>query len=139
MPPFVAPADGSHRHGVLDVLKGSTVLAALSTPIIYSVAIPLVMLDAWATAYQRICFPAYGIARVRRRDYFVIDRHRLPYLNAAEKLHCFYCSYATGVLSYVLEIAARTERYWCPIRHRRPVPAPHRYYRQFFAYGDATG
>ena len=119
-------------------LRHSGVLALLSTPIIYSIAIPLLLLDAWVTLYQWLCFPAYRIALVRRREYFAIDRHRLPYLKAIEKLHCFYCSYATGVLSYVLEIAARTEQYWCPIRHQQAPPAPHGHYQQFFDYGDGV-
>jgi hypothetical protein len=69
----------------------------------------------------------------------VIDRHRLAYLNAIEKANCMYCSYANGLLAYVREVTARTEQYWCPIRHARPIRAPHRHYQQFFDYGDAAG
>ena len=65
------------------------------------------------------------------------DRHRLAYLNGIEKLNCAYCSYANGVVSYVREVAARTEQYWCPIRHARRIPAPHSRYQLFFDYGDA--
>ena len=81
----------------------------------------------------------YGIARVPRRPYFAIDRQQLAYLNTIEKAHCMYCSYVTGLLAYVREIGARTEQYWCPIRHARSIPTPHARYQLFFEYGDAEG
>jgi hypothetical protein len=93
----------------------------------------------WITAYQWLCFPVYGIPRVRRTRYFVIDRHKLAYLNAIEKANCVYCGYANGLLAYVREVAARTEQYWCPIKHARQIPAPHHRYQRFFDYGDAAG
>ena len=108
----------------------------VSAPIIYSLLIPFALLDAWVTLYQWICFPIYGIARVPRRKYFVIDRDKLAYLNAIEKGNCVYCGYATGAIAYVREIAARTEQYWCPIKHARPIPSPHSHYHLFFDYGD---
>ena len=95
------------------------------------------MLDVWVTLYQWVCFPIYGIAQVPRRRYFVIDRHKLAYLNGIEKANCVYCGYANGVIAYVREIAARTEQYWCPIRHARAIPTPHTRYQLFFDYGDA--
>lgn len=111
----------------------------LTTPFIYSLGLPLVLLDAWVSLYQWICFPVYGIDRVRRSRYFALDRHRLGYLTAVEKANCLYCSYATGVLAYVREVAARTEQYWCPIKHARRVVAPHGRYADFAEYGDAHG
>ena len=118
-------------------LKRARPLPILTAPIIYSFALPLVVLDLWVTIYQWICFPVYGLPRVRRRDYIAIDRHRLGYLHVVEKAHCLYCSYANGLLAYVREIAARTERYWCPIQHARPIGDPHAHYDAFFEYGDA--
>jgi hypothetical protein len=67
-----------------------------------------------------------------------MDRHRLAYLNGIEKLNCAYCTYANGLIAYVREVAGRTEQYWCPIRHARRIPAPHRRYAHFFEYGDAA-
>lgn len=110
----------------------------LSIPFIYGMAVPLLVLDLSISLYQAICFPLYGIGKVRRREYFVIDRHRLAYLNALEKAHCAYCSYATGLLGYAREITARTEQYWCPIRHSRPMAGAHAHYARFLEYGDAT-
>ncbi len=95
------------------------------------------MLDFWVTLYQSVCFPIYGIARMPRRRYFAIDRHKLAYLNGIEKLNCTFCSYANGLIAYVREVAARTEQYWCPIKHARTIPVPHSRYHLFFDYGDA--
>ena len=84
--------------------------------------VPIALIDASFTIYQGLCFPLYGIAHVRRSVYIAaVDRRHLAYLNAIEKLNCVYCGYANGVLAYVREIAGRTEQYWCPIRHAKPV------------------
>jgi hypothetical protein len=111
----------------------------LSAPVIYALFVPLVLLDLCVMLYQAICFPAYGIEKVRRRDYLVFDRHHLAYLNALEKLNCAYCSYANGMIAYVREVAARTEQYWCPIKHARRVIGAHPRYAMFEDYGDAEG
>lgn len=117
----------------------SSFLNLLTAPVIYSLILPLLLLDAWVTIYQWICFPIYGIAAVPRRPYFAMDRHRLGYLNAIEKINCDYCSYANGLIAYVREIAARTEQYWCPIKHSRTISSPHSRYHLFVDYGDGTG
>jgi hypothetical protein len=95
------------------------------------------MVDLAFTLYQHICFRAYGVSRVRRRDYLVNDRHKLVYLNTIEKVNCAYCGYTNGVIAYAREIIARTEQYWCPIRHARRVRGAHARYPRFFDYGDA--
>ena len=97
------------------------------------------LLDVWFTVYQLICFPIYGIPRVPRARYFVIDRHHLAYLNGIEKLNCVYCGYANGLLAYAREIAGRTEQYWCPIKHAARLRAAHSRYHLFVDYGDAEG
>src|SRR5579872_4021846 len=86
-------------------LRGVHPLVILTSPIIYLCAIPFFALDLAVTIYQAICFPVYGIAKVRRQDYLVFDRGRLAYLNAIEKVGCVYCSYANGLLAYIVEIA----------------------------------
>jgi len=112
-------------------------LVWVTSPVIYSLIVPFALLDAWVWLYQRICFPAYGIPRIKRADYIVIDRHSLAYLNALEKINCVYCAYGNGVLAYATEAAARTEAYWCPIKHARRKAAYHRWYNEFADYGDA--
>ena len=112
---------------------------ALTVPVIYAVFIPMVLLDVAVTLYQTICFPVYGIARVKRSDYFVFDRSHLAYLNLLEKFNCAYCSYGNGLMAYAREVVARTEQYWCPIKHARKIMAAHPYYTGFVDFGDAEG
>jgi hypothetical protein len=108
----------------------------VAMPIIYSLMVPLALLDIWVTLYQRVCFWLYGLERVPRAPYFGADRRRLPYLNAIQKANCAYCGYATGLIAYVREVTARTEQYWCPIKHSRRLRAPHPRYHLFLNYGD---
>ena len=110
----------------------------ITGPIIYGMVIPLLMLDACVSFYQWACFPIYGITKVRRGDYLVFDRHQLGYLNFIEKFHCTYCEYGNGLMAYMREILARTEEYFCPIKHARKVLGTHTRYRRFLDYGDAT-
>jgi len=123
----------------LDYVYDSGPLIILTIPIIWGAIIPCLILDLVVTLYQYICFPIYGIPFARRRDYVVIDRQNLGYLNWIEKMNCMYCGYFNGVIAYVREVAARTEQYWCPVRHARPVKSVHGHYRKFFEYGDAQG
>jgi hypothetical protein len=118
-------------------IKNSGLLTALTAPFIYAVAIPFVLLDVFVTTYHAVCFPVYGIQKVRRRDYIMFDRQHLCYLNYIEKLNCAYCSYGNGLIAYVSEIVSRTEQYWCPIKHARRVAGAHRSYLNFVDYGDA--
>jgi hypothetical protein len=131
------------RHEALKVglaryVLGAKPLIVLTAPVIYALIVPLVLLDAFITIYQLVCFPVYGIAKVHRRDYLIFDRRYLAYLNALEKLNCAYCSYANGLIGYVREIASRTEQYWCPIKHARRVTAAHPRYAAFVDFGDAA-
>ncbi|MDP1869920.1 MAG: hypothetical protein Q8L13_26715, partial [Bradyrhizobium sp.] len=87
-------------------------LMILSAPVIYSLVIPIALVDLWVMAYQAVCFPIYKIPKVRRGDYLVFDRNHLAYLNIIEKINCAYCSYANGAIAFVREVAARTEVYW---------------------------
>jgi len=96
-------------------------------------------MDLVMTVFQNVCFPVYGIPKVRRSDYVVIDRQHLSYLNLIERLNCVYCSYFNGVIAYSREIAGRTEQYWCPIKHARKIKSFHSRYKNFFDYGDAEG
>lgn len=111
-------------------------LIAITAPIIYAVILPALLLDIFVTIFQAICFPIYGIQKVRRRDYFIFDRRHLAYLNALEKLNCAYCSYVNGLIGYAREIGGRTERYWCPIKHARRVIGAHEHYAGFSDFGD---
>ena len=137
---FEADVKTAHRRIKTNLLRwfaSSRPQNLLSAPFIYSMIVPMVILDLFVTVYQAICFPLYQMARVRRDDYVVFDRQHLEYLNIMERLHCTYCAYANGLLGYVGEIAARTEQYWCPIKHAHKVLGTHARYAQFLDYGDA--
>lgn len=130
------------RHKALQVSLGRYMrearpMVVITAPVIYSLIVPFVLLDIMVTVYQAVCFPAYGIEKVKRSDYFVFDRHHLAYLNALQKLNCAYCSYGNGLVAYVREIAKRTEAHWCPIKHARMVIGAHDKYSEFADYGDA--
>ena len=124
------------RQKLMPYLFGADPLVALVSPVIYAGIVPLLLLDLFVSLYQAVCFPVYGIAKVKRADYFTFDRHHLAYLNALEKLNCAYCSYANGLIAYTREILARTEQYWCPIKHARRVIGTHARYALFDDYGD---
>ena len=123
--------------GVWAYLRTAQLGHVLTAPVTYSLIVPFALLDFGVTLYQQICFRVYGIPRVVRADYIVVDRQRLDYLNAIEKLNCIYCGYANGLIEYTREIAARTEQYWCPIKHARRTPDPHRLVERYVDYGDA--
>jgi hypothetical protein len=111
----------------------------ITGPIIYSMIIPMLALDACVSFYQATCFPIYGIIKVRRGDYMVFDRQQLGYLNFIEKFHCAYCAYGKGLMAYVTEIVGRTEEYFCPIKHARKMLGAHSRYARFLSYGEADG
>ncbi|MFH1649940.1 MAG: hypothetical protein ABIA93_05300 [Candidatus Woesearchaeota archaeon] len=109
----------------------------ISIPIIYSVFIAIVILDIWTEIYHRICFPLYGLPYVKRRNYILIDRHKLKYLSFGRKIACIYCGYANGVAHYLTEIAGQTEKYWCGIMHhkKKGFIAPE-HHASFLRYND---
>ena len=133
----VREAQQKLKVGVARWLRESKPRNLLSAPVIYSMIIPFVLLDAFITVYQWVCFPLYRIAKVQRDKYIVIDRHHLSYLNGIEQFNCVYCGYVNGLIAYAREIVSRTEQYWCPIKHARKVLDPHHRYRRFAGFGDA--
>ena len=56
---------------------------------------------------------------------------------ALERLNCVYCGYVNGLIAYIQEIAARSEQYFCPIKHARTIGDIHSRYKNFLEYGDA--
>lgn len=130
----------AHRNikiAVMPWLFSAKVRSFISVPFIYGMIIPIVFMDLTITIYQHICFRLYDIARVKRSSYVVMDRHQLAYLNGIEKFNCLYCGYGNGVIAYAREVIARTEQYWCPIKHARRVAGTHNRYNKFSSYGDA--
>ncbi len=118
-------------------LRHAALVNILTAPFIWACLPPTLLLDLVVSFYQFVCFPAYNIPKVKRSNYIVFDRHYLSYLNWIEKINCSYCAYFNGLIAYIREIAARTELYWCPIKHARRTRAIHSRYQNFFDYGDA--
>lgn len=117
-------------------LSGFRLKVILTLPFIWSMILPIFLVDVFASIYQSICFPIYEIPKVKRKDYVVLDRYRLFYLDKVEKIGCWYCEYFNGVVAYVREMAARTEQYWCPIKHANYPKEKHSRYDYFFDFGD---
>ncbi len=117
--------------------KRAHFLRTLSAPIIFSVLIPVVILDLWFEFYHRTCFPLYGLSCVKRSNYVKIDRQKLEYLTWEQKIGCMYCGYVNGIIGYWVEIAARSEQYWCGIAHKktRGFIEP-KHHKNFVKYGD---
>lgn len=123
---------------LFNYISDAPVKHIVSAPIIWMCLIPTLIIDVTISMYQVICFPIYGIPKVNRKDYIVYDRQYLHYLNLIEKINCAYCSYFNGLIGYIQEIAARTEQFWCPIKHARHIKALHSRYQKFINYGDAA-
>jgi len=111
----------------------------LVIPIISTLIIPIVIFDIWVEIYHRSCFPLCKISYVKRNNYIKIDRFKLKYLTFWQKIYCVYCSYGNGVVAYWKEIGARTEQYWCGIKHKNDsnfIPQEHQEKMNFAEYGD---
>jgi len=108
----------------------------LTIPFIWAMMIPALLADISVSIYQYICFPIYKIPKVKRKDYVIMDRYNLFYLGKVEKINCWYCEYFNGVVAYVREVGARTEQFWCPIKHSKSLKDKHSRYDNFFDYGD---
>ncbi len=137
---FEADVREKHRRlkkSIHRFLIDSSLLSLLVSPVIYSMLLPVALLDVFVSIYQLICFPVYGIPKVKRRDYVVLDRHKLRYLNLIERLNCDYCAYFNGVIAFVREIASRTELYFCPIRHALAAKGQHARHAEFLPFGDS--
>lgn len=122
---------------IFDYLADAPIKHILSAPFVWLCIMPAVALDITVSAYQFICFPIYGIPKVKREHYIIFDRQYIHYLNLIEKINCAYCSYFNGLMAYIQEIAARTEQFWCPIKHARRLKTLHSRYHKFINYADA--
>ena len=125
------------KTGLVRYFAEARIANILTAPLIYAGVLPMLLLDLFLFVYQAVCFPIYGITKVRRGDYLVFDRQDLPYLNLVERINCGFCSYGNGLAGLFREVSARTEQYWCPVKHARRIVAAHERYPRFFEYGDA--
>lgn len=108
-----------------------------SAPFIYMMIIPAIGLHAFLEVYHRVCFPLYGLPYVDVNKFIKIDRYKLPYLSPIDKLNCIYCEYVNGLFAYSREVAAKTEEYWCGIKHQEDgTYIQPGYHCKFAEYGD---
>lgn len=128
-----------HKESLWYYITHQKIRHLLSVPFIYVMIFPAIVFHVFLETYHRICFFLYKIPFVKYSDFFVFDRGKLSYLNILEKLNCWYCSYLNGLMSYAVEIAGRTEKYWCPIKHAKRRSQTHVYYDDFFEYLDGKG
>ena len=124
---------GSYRLSIQNVI-----IAITTGPITYALVLPIAFLDLCVTIFQAICFRIWRVPRAKRADFIQIDRHKLQYLNGLQKVNCVYCGYANGTIAYVRDVASRTEKYWCPIKHEVAPRSPHERYSEFQEYNDRT-
>ncbi len=116
--------------------KWRHILYIFSIPFIYGMIIPTLLLDIALTIYQLVTFKLYNIPYVKRSEFIMLDRRYLDYLNILEKINCIYCSYVNGVFAYAVEVGARTERFWCPLKSAHKPRFTHGWYKDFANYGD---
>lgn len=110
---------------------------AISTPFIWGMIIPAILLHVGLFVFQAVAFRLYNIDRVQLRAYINFDREKLSYLTLFDKLNCAYCSYVNGVFAYASEIGHRTEYYWCGVKHcNQPDNPAFAYQEKFAAYGS---
>ena len=108
----------------------------LVAPFIYMMILPALILDGFVWLYQQVVFRVLDIKAVSRSDYIFLDRHGLSQLTWIEKVNCDYCGYFNGLIAYVREVAARTEQYFCPIRHPHRVKGLHARHQKFLPYQE---
>jgi len=108
----------------------------LVSPITYLMFIPALFLHFSLIVYQFFVFKILGIPFVASKEYFYYERQLLNRLNMFEKLNCYYCSYYNNLLSYAVEVAGRTERFWCPIKYNHRLIRNHSQYLKFLNSHD---
>jgi hypothetical protein len=106
----------------------------LAGPFLIIMIVPVVVLDAFLLMYSYTAMPLCRIPRVSRKDYIIYDRELISQLSLPMKVFCYYCSYVNGLFAYAVEIAGRTERYWCPLKTARKDP--HRWQESFASAHD---
>ena len=124
------------KKSIWDTIFGIEFREALSVPFIWWMLIPAFFIDICIFIYQNTAMRLYKIPLAKRSDYIVFDRKELAYLNFMQKLNCIYCSYFNWLMQYIVEVAWRTEKYWCPIKHAKKKAWNHDWEEHFADYGD---
>ena len=72
--------------------------------------------------YQLIYFTLADIPKIRRAEYVIITRHKLPKLTPIQRWSCGYCEYVNGVIAWMKAVANQTEIYSCAIKYTHETP-----------------
>lgn len=110
--------------------KVQTALLPFGIITIYSMIIPIVILDLWVTFYQWVYFTAMGIPKIKKKQFVVMERWDLNKLTFWQKVNCVYCEYANGILAFAKAVGNQTEIYSCAIRHHHALKG-HEHEKQF--------
>jgi len=127
------------RKSAWETIFTAEIRELISFPFIWFMLIPSIILDISLFIYQNTAIRLYKIPLAKRSDYIVFDRKQLAYLNWIQKLDCIYCSYVNWLFQYAVEVAWRTEKYWCPIKHARKKSWFHDWEEYFADYWDPEG
>ena len=130
-------AHKKQKKSIFETIFTAQIREIISIPFIYAMYFPALLLDFMLFIYQQTAFRLYRIPLVKRSDYVVYDRWQLEYLNLIQKINCIYCSYFNWVVQYAVEVAWRTEKYWCPIKHAKKEFWWHDWEKYFADYWDA--
>lgn len=126
------------KKSIIETIFTAQIREIISIPFIYSMIFPAIFIDFMLFIYQQTAFRLYWIPLVKRKDYIIYDRKQLDYLNLIQKINCIYCSYFNWLMSYSVEIAGRTEKYWCPIKNAKKTMWWHNWEKYFADYWDAN-
>ena len=124
------------KKSILDTLFSAQIRELLSIPFIWIMIIPAIILDIFIFIYQNTAIRLYKIPFTKRSNYIIFDRKQLAYLNIIQKINCIYCSYFNWLMQYAVEVAWKTERYWCPIKNARKKYWEHEWEKYFAEYWD---
>lgn len=102
-------------------IKIQPLLIPLATLAIYTMIIPIFILDISMSIYQEIYFTALGIPKIEKKKYVVMERWDLTKLNPLQKVNCVFCEYANGILAFAKAVGNQTEIYSCAIKHRHAL------------------
>lgn len=119
------------------VFKLTVFTAPFAGLAIYSMIIPIMIIDAWTQIYQLVYFGLRGIPFVKRSEFLIMDRFNLKKLTFAQKVNCLYCEYANGVLAWLKAVANQTEIHSCAIKHS-VQPLGHEHQQNFYSYNQFT-
>ena len=98
---------------------------------IYSLIIPIVILDFSVSLYQLIYFTAMEIPKISKKQFVVMERWDLSKLTFLQKINCVYCEYTNGILAYAKAVGNQTEIYSCAIKHRHALKH-HKHEKDFY-------